>query len=305
MMLDYYVGDGPLILEVDEVYHRVRNLKYRYIPEGTLFPEEVDMYEDYLIREPLNNAIAHQDYTLGLRIYLTEMPDSLVFFNAGSFLPGSVDAVLNATTPDERYRNPFLVKAMRELDLIDTAWSGIPKMFRMQKEKFFPMPEYSISEDCVSVTIYGKVLDKKYAEILARNGDLTLSEILLLDRVQKHQEISHEAAKHLRKLGLIEGRRPNYYLSVRVAQRTGQRAQYTVSHGLDKKYYCELILAGIDEHGVLSRQDINELLWKKLPDSYYTDSKKKRKIDNLLAEMRRRGTIISERAGNSFLWKRK
>ena len=92
---------------------------------------------------------------------------------------------------------------------------------------------------------------------------------------------------------------------MRVAQRTGQRAQYTVSRGLDKKYYCELILAGIDEHGVLSRQDINELLWKKLPDSYYTDSKKKRKIDNLLAEMRRRGTIISERAGNSFLWKRK
>jgi ATP-dependent DNA helicase RecG len=30
----------------------------------SLFPEEVDMYAPYIIRESLNNCIAHQDYEL-------------------------------------------------------------------------------------------------------------------------------------------------------------------------------------------------------------------------------------------------
>ncbi len=29
---------------------------------GTLFPNEIDIYDEYVIREVLNNCIAHQDY---------------------------------------------------------------------------------------------------------------------------------------------------------------------------------------------------------------------------------------------------
>ncbi|HJJ54880.1 MAG TPA: putative DNA binding domain-containing protein, partial [Methanocorpusculum sp.] len=200
--LDNYIGTGPFILEIDEIYRRIRNLKYRYIPKGTLFPTEVDMYEEYLIREPLNNAIAHQDYSLGVRISVAELPDHLVFYNAGSFIPGSVENVLSNTQPETRYHNPFLVNAMRQLDLIDTAWSGIRTMFRLQRKKFFPMPEFDITENAVKVTIYGKILNQDFAEILSRNGDLTLPEILSLDRVSKGQIISSEMAEVLRRKNL-------------------------------------------------------------------------------------------------------
>lgn len=58
---DYLIKSCPLILSVEEIYRKIRNLKYRYInPEfQTLFPEEIDTYEPYIIREALNNAIAH------------------------------------------------------------------------------------------------------------------------------------------------------------------------------------------------------------------------------------------------------
>lgn len=64
---DYALFGMPFLLAVDKVYAKIRNLKYRYIREGTLFPDEIDQYEPYAIREALNNCIAHQDYTLGGR----------------------------------------------------------------------------------------------------------------------------------------------------------------------------------------------------------------------------------------------
>lgn len=39
---DYQHFYTPFLLAVDEVYHKIRNLKYRYLVDGTLFPEEVD-----------------------------------------------------------------------------------------------------------------------------------------------------------------------------------------------------------------------------------------------------------------------
>jgi ATP-dependent DNA helicase RecG len=46
-----------------------------------LFPEEVDKYEPYIIREALNNCIAHQDYVLASKVNVIENEDSLVFTN--------------------------------------------------------------------------------------------------------------------------------------------------------------------------------------------------------------------------------
>ena len=69
-------------------------LKYRYIKEGTLFPDEINQYEPYIIREALNNCIAHQDYTKNGRINVVELNDQLVFTNLGSFIPGSVEKVI-------------------------------------------------------------------------------------------------------------------------------------------------------------------------------------------------------------------
>jgi ATP-dependent DNA helicase RecG len=69
---DYTLFGMPLLLAVNKVYAKIRNLKYRYLPDGTLFPEEIDQYEPYAIREALNNCIAHQDYTLAGRINVIE-----------------------------------------------------------------------------------------------------------------------------------------------------------------------------------------------------------------------------------------
>ncbi|MCB9333822.1 MAG: putative DNA binding domain-containing protein [Lewinellaceae bacterium] len=289
---DYAIFCCPLLLAVDKVYAKIRNLKYRYIKDGTLFPDEVNQYEPYTIREALNNCIAHQDYTKHGRINVVEMDDQLIFTNLGSFIPGSVEKVVKEDAPEEHYRNRFLATAMFNLKMVDTVGGGIRKMFNFQRERFFPMPDYDLSEGKVKVTISGKVLDMEYARLLSRNKDLTLEEIIMLDKVQKKQALSPTEEKHLRTQKLIEGRKPNYYIGINVAQKTGQKATYSKNKAFDKRYYLDLIEKAIREHGSVDRKDIDELLWNKLPD-WMNEEQKKNKVTNLIAELRRHKVIIN------------
>ncbi len=102
---DYLIVGTPILLAVDKVYNKIRNLKYRYLREESLFPEEMSQYEPYSIREAMNNCIAHQDYTRHGRINVVEMPDQLIFTNLGEFIPGTVENVIKDNAPEEEYRN--------------------------------------------------------------------------------------------------------------------------------------------------------------------------------------------------------
>ncbi len=117
---DYEHFGPPLLLNVDRVLSRIRNLTVRALPSGTLFPVEMSQYDDWVIREALHNCIAHQDYGLSGRVNVVETPDSLTLTNVGSFLPGSVENVIRDDAPPEVYRNRFLADAMVSVNMIDT-----------------------------------------------------------------------------------------------------------------------------------------------------------------------------------------
>lgn len=282
---DYALFGMPMLLAVDKVYAKIRNLKYRYIREGTLFPEEIDQYEPYAIREALNNCIAHQDYTLAGRINVIEHEESLTFTNLGSFVPGDVRRVVMEDAPEEHYRNRFLATAMFNLKMVDTAGGGIRKLFLFQRQRFFPMPDYDLSGNRVKVMLSGKVLDMDYARLLARDGGLSLQEIMALDKVQKHRALDADEERLLKEKGLIEGRKPNFYIAKPVAQKMGQKASYSKNRAFDKQYYLDLICKAIEEHGSLTRKDIDELLWKKLPD-WMDEKQRKHRVTNLITELR-------------------
>jgi len=298
---DYLIVGCPLLLAVDKIYAKIRNSKYRYLKNGTLFPDEIDQYEPFTIREAINNCIAHQDYSLCGRINVVEMEDQLIFTNLGSFIPGDVERVVRDNAPEEYYRNRFLATAMFNLKMVDTAGGGIRKMFNFQRERFFPLPDYDLSENRVKLTITGKVLDIDYARILADNTRLSLEEIMLLDKVQKKIPLSEAAEKHLKTHKLIEGRRPNYFLSRQLSQVTGQKAIYSKYKAFDKAYYLDLIMKAIEEHKYLERKDVDELLWKKLPD-WMDDKQKKIKINNLLSELRKNTKIKNSGSDKKPIW---
>ena len=288
---DYEHFTCPLILSIQEVYKKIRNIKYRYIAEGNLFPDEVQQYDPYTIREALNNCIAHQDYTMGGKIILIEKEDGeLIFSNSGDFIPSSIEDVIKSDAPENRYRNSFLANAMVNLNMIDTIGSGIKKLFNIQRDKFFPLPEYDLSDHKVKVTITGKVLDSNYARKLAEDKTLSLFEIMLLDKVQKNKKLTNEEYKLLKSKNLIEGKRNNYFISSTVAEITNQKPDYMKLRGINDDYCKKIIIDYIKKFKTAKKADLEEILLEKLGDSM-TDIQKKNKIKNILQSLRRDGVI--------------
>ncbi|MFZ2398122.1 MAG: RNA-binding domain-containing protein [Smithella sp.] len=302
---DYHIESCPLLLAVDNIYSKIRNLKYRYLKEGTLFPDEVDQYEPFIIREAINNCIAHQDYTKGGRINVVEMDDQLVFTNLGSFIPGTVEKVVREDAPEEHYRNKFLATAMFNLKMVDTAGGGIRKMFNYQRARFFPMPEYDLSKDRVKVTIIGKVLDLDFARVLAKKRDLDLDDIIALDKVQKKKVLTDAETKRLKSKELIEGRKPNYHISFDVAEKTNMQAEYIKTRGLKDDHFKQLILEYLDKYKQASKEDIDKLLFDILP-GVLDEDQRKNKIRNLIYAMSKKDKTITNQGTNRYpKWVRK
>jgi len=288
---DYEHFDPPFILTVDRVMIRIRNLNIRQLPSGTLFPVEIRQYEPWVLREALHNAIAHQDYCLAGRINLVEMPDRLILSNVGSFLPGTVESVIRQDAPLEIYRNRALAQAMVHLNMIDTQGGGIKRMFHLQMKRSFPLPDYDLTEpERVVVTIPGRILDETYTRVLMERTDLDLWAVILLDKVQKGRRLDREEHKKLKKLGLVEGRYPNLFVSAKVAADTDEKAKHIRYRGLNRGYYKQMILELIREHGPVPREEINRLLLDKLPESL-SPEQKNTLIHNLLTTLREEGDI--------------
>jgi len=300
---DYQHFGPPLLLAVDQVFARVRNLTYRYMPDASLFPVETTQYDTWVIRETLHNCIAHQDYSLGGKINVVEDPSSLLFTNLGEFLPGSVEQVIVRDAPPEVYPNRFLAEAMVNLNMIDTIGSGIKRMFTQQRQRLFPMPDYDLSEpNRVKVRIIGKVIDERYTRMLKSRPDLDLLDVIALDRVQKKQQLGEEEFKSLKKKKLIEGRRPNLFVSASVAAATDSVVDYLKKRGIDKEYCRRMVVELLQNQGEANRQDIEKLLLSKVSDAL-DEGQKKNFINNLLQEMRREGVLTVEGTTRWAKWR--
>lgn len=294
---DFEIFSIPFLLSVEEVFKKIRNLKLRYIlDEKSLFPEELLRYEPFNIRELLQNCIAHQDYTKGARINVVEFEDDhLVFSNYGRFIPRSVETVITNDSPEEYYRNPFLVEAMRNLNMIDTQGGGIRKVFNYQRSRLFPMPDYDLSNDKVKATLTGRIINDDFARILFNNPKLSLLDIMTLDKVQKKLAITEKEYKRLKKMGFIEGRRPNIYLSSKVVVLTEDeklKAQYIRNKSFDDNHFKELILSYLKTYHVGTKAALVGLLKDKLSDSL-NDEQKIKKVTNLLSALKREEKIKS------------
>lgn len=288
---DYEHFSCPLILSTEKVYSKIRNLKYRYITDESLFPEEVEQFDPYIIREALNNCIAHQDYSLGGRITVVENEEGrLIFKNSGRFIPNTVEDVVVTDAPESKYRNRFLADAMVNLNMIDTIGSGIKKMFIIQKRKYFPLPDYDISDEQVKVTITGKVVDLNYARKLATVKDLSITDIIALDKVAKGKQLSKGEIKDLKHKGLIEGRKPNFHIAASVAKVTGEKGDYIKQRGIDDGYCQQIILEYLKKFGEGRRTDFELILLDKLPD-VLDINQKQNKIKNNLQKLRKQGVI--------------
>lgn len=293
----------PFVLSTSQLYARIRNIKIRLLPPDELIQHEVVKYDQGSVLEAIHNCIAHQDYTRFSRVSVTEYPDRLEFVSVGSFFEGIPDEYALEGHMPRRYRNPVLVQAMTQLNMIDHLGYGIERMNRSQANRYLPLPDYDLSDPGeVRLTIYGNVVDEGYTKLLMQNSALPFEDVLALDHVQKGRPISDSALRRLRNKHLVEGRRPHLRVSAVVADATGTRASYLQARGQSDEYCCALITDYLKRHERASRATLDSIVFPAL-SSDLTDEQRNNKVKNLLAKLRRDNVIEYKSTGDDKGWK--
>ncbi|MDD5301059.1 MAG: putative DNA binding domain-containing protein [Gallionella sp.] len=292
----------PFLLNTTALYQKIRNIQLRILPDDQLLAIELAKYDQKIVLEALHNCIAHQDYARNGRIIVTEQPDRLIFENEGAFFEGVPSDYCTGNKTPRRYRNPFLAQAMAELNMIDTMGYGIFEMHLGQARRYFPMPDYDLSEpQAVKMTIHGSIVDPAYSRLLIQKTDLSLPEIFALDRVQKKLPLDEAMVKHLRRANLIEGHKPNLHVSATVANATATKADYIRTRAQDDEFYAKLVMDYLTKFGSASRKEIDTLLLDKLSDAL-DDEQKENKIGNLLTSLRQADRIENTGSRKAPQW---
>lgn len=138
---------------------------------------------------------------------------------------------------------------------------------------------------------------------LASIPDLSLNDIILLDKVAKGKNIEKEEAKYLKGKGWIEGRKPNYHISSEVAKATGEKTKYIKQRGIKDKHYKQMIIEYIRKYGHASKKDIDSLLLDILP-SVLDVKQKSNKVKNIVYAMSKKDCSIINKGTKRYpKWK--
>lgn len=287
----------PYLLTTTKLFSRIRNVQVRMVVKGTLRQVEVPKYSERMILEALHNCIAHQDYSRGARIVVTEYVDRLTLENQGSFFFGHPeDYIFGERTPPD-YRNPQLVDAMSELNMIDTMGYGIHRMYAEQARRYMPLHDYLLTSQSVTMTIFGHFADEAYSSLLVKRPDLRLEDIRWLDHIQKGLPIPAAVSAYMRKCGWVEGRKPHLRIVANIAENN-------VSHtgGNSLKPHHRILIDYLAKFPGASRAEINEHMLGEIRGNSSVRVKTA-KITNILTYLRRKGLIVNLGSDTESHWK--
>ena len=296
----------PFVLTTTEVGQHIRNPNIKLFPATELLAIELPRYDIKVILEGLHNCVAHQDYEQAGRIVVLETVGRLRLENLGTFVDGKPEDYFTGDRTPSIYRNPWLAEAMNNIGMIDKGGYGIRDMVSSQRKRFLPLPDYEGSTlGQTFFNIYGQVIDENYSKLLIERADLPLEQVIWLDRVQKKHRIGSVQSDVLRKAKLIEGRKPNFFVSAKIAEATNTRAEYTRNKGLSDHYYKTFVLQHIQKFKSVPASEVRTLLLDKLPSSL-TEQQKLAKVKNLLTALRMTGLdgqkIVATSPGKGAKW---
>ncbi|MDR3210565.1 MAG: hypothetical protein LBU79_01460 [Planctomycetota bacterium] len=300
---EYAIHGLPFLKSMGDVLGVLKNPKFSYVPQNSIYPVDIEAYEPRMLREALYNCVAHQNYRMAGIINVVEYSDRLIFTNAGYFIPGTVESLLlEKSGLPEQCRNPFLLNAMVGLGLVAGAGLGIRRMFNAQWRRHFPLPDFVFKEGRVCLTITGKIIDPNYVNLLNEYPNLGLEEVFWLDKVQKHQIIPFEIAKVLKSKNYARGRYPHLYLGNQTGWlKPPPVAKSTNYRKIARQPLRDIILDALKEKGSLTRHQIGDLLGKVLPDDLDKDYRCMR-ITYIVRDLSSRKVIINRGSRIHPIW---
>ncbi len=263
----------PYFISIEEIWQAINQRNGKVPVQQGPYIFDIPFFNKEVIREVINNAIAHRDYRKNSEIVIKQFPNELHVINPGGF-PVGVN-LTNLLTVNSTPRNRLLADVLAKTGIVERSGQGIDKIFYQCISEAKPEPDYYHSDDFqVEVRLSGIVEDKAFALFIkhiqnVRNDVdmLSVHDIITLNSIRKginRKLLNGVSVSKLLSEGLIEKigktNSQRYMLSKEYYSFIDKKASYSVTKPMDDSQISFLILRHLQSFGKAKMQDFVQLL---------------------------------------------
>jgi len=243
----------------DRLWHDINLRNDKIDISDGLYLLNLPLYNEEVVREAVNNAIAHRDYRCQSEIFVLQSPEQLIVKNAGGFPRGvNLQNLLSVcSTP----RNRLLADVLAKTGVVERSGQGIDKIVKNTLSEGKKMPDYSHSDDFgVELHLSSEIEDVAFAlfleamqKELPEEQRLSVFEIVALNQIREesHANLPADTLQSLLSKGMIERRGrtkgTHYVLSKTYYEYSGKEGLYSKDSRWNEKQALVCIL-GHFEH---------------------------------------------------------
>lgn len=186
----------PYFLMADELWHDI-NLRNGSFPvnEGS-YIFNVPYFNEDVVREAINNAIAHRDYRRQSETVVKLYPQSMTIINAGG-LPQGV-TIANLLRVPSTPRNRLLADVLSKTGVVERSGQGVDKIYYNMLAEGKSAPDYSHTDDFhVELTLSSVMRDRGFAMFIdsVQKGlsdleKMSVHEVLTLAKIRDGESAS-------------------------------------------------------------------------------------------------------------------
>ncbi len=209
-----YSFKGAFFIEIDKLWETInlRNSSIQVQEGAYIF--DIPSFNKEAIRESINNAVAHRNYSLSSEIVIKQYPTQLDILSPGGFPVGVT--IENLITVPSTPRNRLLTDVLQKTGIVERSGQGIDKIYYQTLKDGKKEPDYTKSDDFqVYLQLSAIIEDKAFAffikSIQSELNDtdkLSVMEIIYLNRIRAGNKayLDKKVIQSLLKRNLIEQR---------------------------------------------------------------------------------------------------
>ena len=252
----------PFYIMIDKLWNAI-NARNGSIPirEGAYQSNSIPLFNEDVIREAINNAIAHRNYKMTSETVIKQYPNMMEIVSSGGFPYGVT--LENLLTVPSTPRNRLLADVLAKTGIVERSGQGIDKIFLNTLSEGKLPPDYSKSDVFyVSLLLSAQIEDAAFAQFIMNIQDLlddanrlTAFDVITLNdiRIQKDKKLlDKNIVAKLLKGGYIESRGKTsgvyYILSKDYFELAGNIVEYSKKSDWDINQAFSMVTMYLNKH---------------------------------------------------------
>ena len=290
----------PFYKMIDLLWHDIdlRNDKIDVKENSYIF--NIPYFNEEVIREAVNNAIAHRDYRRTSETVIKQYPQRMVIMNAGGFPLGVT--IENLLCVQSTPRNRLLADVLANTGIVERSGQGVDKIYRNTLSEGKDAPDYSHSDSFrVELQLSAVIKDKAFAMFLdseqrdlADEDRFSVFDVIALNKIRegKSSTVGKETLKKLLQRGVIEKRgktRGTYYtLSKSYYEMCGKEGEYSQTEDWNAVQAWPVVLAHFSTFKRAKMKDFVSILGTHMS---------RKRVRNIIEQYIEQGYLSKEGAG--------